>query len=114
MSKKPEHEMTWTKAIIVALVISATLLITLGFVPSIFRYEWGKRSDAIGSFIQDKTGYELKDRYTLVRIHDIVSMGYQTNVFAVAVIATYKIMEKRRRRLGLRGSEAVKGYMPGK
>lgn len=106
--------MTWTKAIIVALVISATFLITLGFVPSIFRYEWSKRSDTIASFIQDKTGYEFKDRYTLVRIHDIVSMGYQTNVFAVAVIATYKIMEKRRRRLGLRGSEAVKGYMPGK
>ncbi len=106
--------MTWTKAVMVALVISAMLLITLGFIPSIFRYEWGKRSDTIATFIQDTTGYELKDRYTLVRIHDIVSMGYQTNVFAVAVIATYKIMEKRRRRLGLRGSEAVKGYMPGK
>ena len=114
MSKKPEHEMTWTKAVIVAFVISAALVVTLGFIPSIFRYEWGKRSDAIASFIQDTTGYELKDRYTLVRLHDVVSMGYQTNVFAVAVIATYKIMEKRRRRLGLRGSEAVKGYMPGK
>ncbi|MEO7802905.1 MAG: hypothetical protein ABIS18_00095 [Actinomycetota bacterium] len=114
MSAQPKTEMTWTKATMIAVGITAILLVTLGFVPSIFRYWWASNGDAIAEFINNTTGIEFKDTYTLVRIHDAISMGYQTFAFAIPVVLTYIIGEKRRRRLGLRGAEPVKGYLPGK
>lgn len=114
MSKQPENEWTWAKAIVVATLITAALIITLGFVPSIFRYQWNNHTDQMIEFIKDKTGFEFKDTYTMIRIHDAISMGFQTFIFAVPIAATYILGERRRRRLGLRGSDAVKGYLPGK
>lgn len=112
--KAMDQEMTWARAIVLAILISSILTVTLGFIPSIIRYEWESNSDTIASFVRDKTGYEFKDPYTLVRIHDAISMGYQTVAFAIPVVATYVIMEKRRRKSGQRGAPSVKGYLPGK
>lgn len=109
-----ESEMTWAKAVIAGTLITAILVVTLGFIPSIFRYEWGKKSDDIAEFIKDKTGYEFKTSYTLVRIHDAISMGYQTVAFAIPLVATYVVLDRRRRRSGQRGPSGVKGYLPGK
>lgn len=106
--------MTWVRAIILATLITAALIVALGFIPSIFRYIWSNQSDAIAVFIKDKTGYEFRDPYTLVRIHDAISMGYQSTAFAIPLVMTYKIMEKRRRRSGQQGAPSVKGYLPGK
>jgi uncharacterized membrane protein YedE/YeeE len=106
--------MTWVKAIVGSVIISALLVILLGFIPSAFRYTWAQKSDDFAELIKDKTGFEFNDRYTLVRIHDAISMGYQTTVFAIPIVAAYVLGERRRRRLGLRGSEGVKGYLPGK
>ncbi|MDQ4148441.1 MAG: hypothetical protein M3164_00350 [Actinomycetota bacterium] len=114
MSKRAEQEWTWVRAIIVSVIISGLLIVFLGFIPSIIRYTWENQTDNIAAFVQQTTGYEFKDRYTLVRIHDIISMGLQTVFFAIPLIAAYKIGERRRRRLGLRGTEGVKGYLPGK
>lgn len=114
MSTKPEKEMTWVKAILLSTLITGVLIVVLGFFPSMLRYEWEARAPEIGEFIQNVTGRELQDQYTLVRIHDAISMGIQTFIFAIPVAATYIIGEKRRRRMGLRGSEGVKGYLPGK
>ncbi|MGQ0680112.1 MAG: hypothetical protein ACT4OM_10760 [Actinomycetota bacterium] len=107
-------EMTWVRAIIIATLINAALIVVLGFAPSIFRYAWDNNTDQMIAFVDEKTGYEFKDSYTMVRIHDAISMGFQTFVFAVPIVATYVLGEKRRRRLGLRGNEGVKGYLPGK
>lgn len=110
-----KREMTWTKAVLFGLVLTVILLIFLGFIPSLFRYWWaGNAQKVVEPFMADTLSIELKDPYTLVRIHDAISMGYQTTVFALPVAATYFIMEKRRKRMGLRGSEGVKGYLPGK
>lgn len=113
-SNAPEKEMTWVKAIVLATLITAVLIVFLGFLPSILRYEWEARAEDISALITSVTGYELKDQYTLVRIHDAISMGLQTFIFAIPIAATYIIGERRRRRLGLRGNEGVKGYLPGK
>lgn len=113
MSRTPK-EMTWAKSIVVAMLITAALFVTLGFAPSIARYAWDNNTDKMIAFIKDKTGFEFKDSYTMVRIHDAISMGVQTFFFVVPVAATYILGEKRRRRLGLRGNDAVKGYLPGK
>lgn len=114
ISRLLKSEMTWGKAVIAGIALTGVLIVTLGFIPSIFRYEWGKRSDEIAEFVKDKTGYEFRDRYTLVRIHDAISMGYQTVAFAVPLVVTYIMLDKRRRRLGQQGAPSVKGYLPGK
>ena len=106
--------MSWVKAVVLATVITGVLIIVLGFFPSILRYEWEARMDSMAAFVADTTGFEFKDTYTLVRIHDAISMGIQTFIFAVPIAATYILGERRRRRLGLRGTEGVKGYLPGK
>lgn len=114
MSRQPENEMSWVKAIVLATLISAALIVVLGFLPSIFRYTWESNMDRMATFVAERFGYEFEDTYTLVRIHDAISMGIQTFIFAVPIAATYILGERRRRRLGLRGTEGVKGYLPGK
>jgi hypothetical protein len=106
--------MSWASAVIRATIITALLIIFLGFLPSTLRYEWNNRTDQMVQFISDKTGFEFKDDYTMVRIHDAITMGLQTFIFAVPIAATYILGERRRRRLGLRGADGVKGYLPGK
>lgn len=114
MSTRAKTEMTWTKATLMGLTITFLLMIFLGFIPSFLRYWWAANSDAIAAFIDKFTGITFNDQYTLVRIHDAVSMGYQTFAFAVPVVLTYYIGEKRRRRMGQRGAESPKEYLPGK
>lgn len=114
LSKQSEPEMTWVKAIVASTIITSLLIVFLGFVPSIFRYWWAGNSDQIASTIKNLTGIQIKDRYNLVRIHDAISMGFQTVIFVIPVAAAYVLGERRRRRLGLRGTEGVKGYLPGK
>lgn len=106
--------MSWVRAIILATIITGLLIVFLGFLPSMFRYAWEGNAERIGEAIAGVTGIELEDPYTLVRIHDAVSMGIQTVIFAIPVALTYILGERRRRRLGLRGGEGVKGYLPGK
>lgn len=113
MSKRPK-ELTWAGAVLRGIGITALLLIFLGFVPSFLRYWWAANGDKIASFLQHTVGIKFKETYTLVRLHDAVSMGYQTVAFAVPIALTYILMEKRRRRLGQRGADPVKGYLPGK
>jgi hypothetical protein len=115
LSTRAGSELTWTKAIVLGTGITILLLVFLGFIPSIFRYWWASESqNIVEPFLRNTFHIKLKESYTLVRIHDAISMGYQTTVFAVPVVATYILGEKRRRRLGLRGAEPVKGYLPGK
>ena len=52
--------------------------------------------------------------YTSTRVRDAISLGYQSTVFAGIIVAAYVYGEKRRRRLGQRGADDVKGYLPGK
>lgn len=106
--------MTWVRAIVLSTIITSVLIVVLGFLPSIFRYWWESNAESIAALIKTVSGIEFKEPYTLVRIHDAVSMGIQTFIFAIPIAAVYILGEKRRRRLGLRGGEGVKGYLPGK
>lgn len=112
MSDQP-REMTWTRAVILGLLVAATLLIFLAFIPSIFTYWWGGQVQNVIDLVKRVTGREIQP-YTTVRLRDAISMGYQTTVFAAAIFVTYRVMERRRRRLGLRGAEGIQGYLPGK
>jgi hypothetical protein len=104
--------MSWPKAVMVGLVITGVLLIALAWIPSHFTYFWWEQLKP-ADLLKKLTGHDFEP-YSLVRIRDAISMGYQTFAFAIPIVATYVIMEKRRRALGQRGADDVKGYLPGK
>jgi len=105
-------EMTWTRAVMTGLFITGLLLIFLAWIPSHFTYFWWEKLKP-GELLKKITGHQFQP-YSLVRIRDSISMGYQTFVFAIPIVATYVIMERRRRAMGQRGADDVKGYLPGK
>lgn len=112
MRKLFASPLSWTRAIIIGLLITGVLLVALAWIPSHFTYFiWPRLQPA--KIIQDVTGYKIKNPYTLVRIGDLISMGYQTVAFIIPVVITYFVMERRRRRLGQQGVEP-RGYLPGK
>lgn len=98
----------------VGMFMTAFFLISLGWIPSHFIYFWWEQVNAPVDLVKRFTGYELEDPYTLVRIRDMVVMGYETTVFAVIVVAAYLVGERKRRRQGLRGGDEPRDYLPGK
>ncbi len=121
MLKRPaQTELTWTKAVVVGLGVIIFLLITLAWMPSYFTYWWSSRDASavktIQSIVHHIPGFKTHtiQPYTSTRIRDAISLGFQTTVFAGVIVAAYVYGEKRRRRLGQRGSDDVKGYLPGK
>jgi hypothetical protein len=111
-AEQPAPELTWSKAVLLGLGITIFLLITLGWIPSHFVYFWWDQLKP-GELLE-RVGIELKDQYTLVRLRDAISMGYQTTIFAGLVIATYIFGERKRRRLGKQGAGEPRDYLPGK
>lgn len=97
----------------IGLILTSVLLVVLAWVPSHFTYFIWPRLEA-DKIIKEVTGYKIENPYTLVRIGDMISMGYQTTVFIIPLVVTYIVMERRRRRLGKQGAEEPKGYLPGK
>jgi hypothetical protein len=121
MIKRPAgSELTWAKAVVLGLGITIFLLITLAWIPSWYTYWWGAHDASAQKYIQDVVHWipgfkhHVDQPYTSVRVRDAISMGYQTNVLVVVIAAAYVWGDKRRRRLGQRGSDDVKGYLPGK
>jgi hypothetical protein len=112
LSSKPQTELTWTKAIMLGLGITSFFLITLGWIPSHLVYFWWDELNPGG--LLERIGINLKDPYTLVRLRDAISMGYQTTLFVAAIVATYILGERKRRRLGLQGAGEPRDYLPGK
>lgn len=104
--------MTWTKAILIGMGITIFFLITLGWIPSHLVYFWWDQLKP-GELLE-KIGIRLKDPYTLIRLRDAISMGYQTTLFAGVLIATYIFGERKRRRLGQQGAGEPRDYLPGK
>jgi hypothetical protein len=121
MIKRPaQTELTWAKAVIVGMGITILLLVTLAWIPSWFTYWWTARDASAIKIIQNIVHHlpGLKNHtiqpYTSTRVRDAISLGFQTNVFAGLIVAAYVWGERKRRRLGQRGVDEVKGYLPGK
>jgi hypothetical protein len=114
MKRQAQAELTWTKAILIGMGISALLLITLAWLPSFFTYWWDGRNEQMIELIQKVLGGREIEPYTSTRVRDAISMGFQTFFFAAFIVIPYIWGERRRRRMGLRGADEVKGYLPGK
>jgi hypothetical protein len=121
MIKRPAHkELTWAKAVLLALGITIFLMVTLAWMPSYYLYWWTNRDLTAQKYIQTVVhhiptfSHYTIQAYTSTRVRDAIGMGFQTTVLAVVLIAAFVYGEKKRRRLGQRGSDEVKGYLPGK
>jgi hypothetical protein len=121
MLRRPaKTELTWTKAVAVGLGVTIFLLITLAWIPSYFTYWWSSRDASAVKTIQSIVSHipglkhHMIQPYTSTRVRDAISLGFQSTVFAGIIVAAFVYGEKRRRRLGQRGADDVKGYLPGK
>ena len=121
MIKRPaQTKLTWVKAVLVGMAITIFLLITLAWIPSWYTYWWASRDASAIKIIQNVVhhlpggAHHTIQPYTSTRVRDAISMGYQTTVFAAVIVGAYVWGERRRRRLGQRGADEVKGYLPGK
>lgn len=120
MKRQANQELTWAKAVMLSLLIVILLIITLAWIPSYYLYWWTTRDLTAQKYIQDIvhriptfSHYTIQP-YTSTRVRDAIAMGYETTVLAVFLVGAYVRGEKKRRRLGQRGSDDVKGYLPGK
>jgi len=120
LRRSASTELSWTKAVALGMGITIFLLITLAWIPSYFTYWWAARDASAVKIVQDVVhkipgfAHHTIQPYTSTRVRDAISMGYQTTVFAAIIVAAYLYGERKRRRLGQRGADDVKGYLPGK
>jgi uncharacterized SAM-binding protein YcdF (DUF218 family) len=114
------RDLTWAKAILVALGLIIVLIVTLAWIPSYALYWWSARDTTAQKYIQDVVHaipgfkHHTDDPYLSTRVRDIIINGYESTVLAVVLIGAYVRGERKRRRLGQRGADEVKGYLPGK
>lgn len=121
MIKRPTRtETSWVRAVILGFLIVVGLITFLAWIPSYFTYWWSAHDlsaqKTIQSIVHKIPGFthHTDQPYTSTRVRDAISMGFQTTVLAVVLAWAYISGEKKRRRLGQRGSDDVKGYLPGK
>src|SRR5205807_10410670 len=102
------------------LLVTLFLVILHACINSYYPYWWPSRDAStlkiLNNVVTHLPGFKHHpiQPYTSPRVLDAISLGYQSTVFAGIIVAAYVYGEKRRRRLGQRGADDVKGYLPGK
>lgn len=120
IKRSTQTEMTWAKAVLIGFLIIVLLMVFLAWIPSYFLYWWSARDLSAQKIIQEIVhripgfAHHTDQPYTSTRVRDAIAMGFETTVLAVVLAVAYITGEKKRRRLGQRGSDDVKGYLPGK
>ncbi|HYN36419.1 MAG TPA: hypothetical protein VEV82_05535 [Actinomycetota bacterium] len=115
--KITDREMTWTRAIVLGLVIWVVGIVFLAQLPSVLIY-------AADQYVGEIIDFSAKIPFvndeglntTQVRIiRDLVANGVQMGLLVTMLIGAYIWQEKKRKRTGGKGIQDVaKGYMPGK
>jgi ABC-type sulfate transport system permease component len=115
--KYTDREMTWTKALVLGLVIIAMLILLLGQLPSMIIYMADQYIAEIVEFTTKIPGVNdagLNSTQVAI-IRDIVANAVQMGLLTAFIVAAYLWQEKKRKRVGGKGlQDTVKGYMPGK
>lgn len=115
--KITDREMTWTRAILLGLVIWVVGIIFLAQIPSLIIYAADQYVGDIIEFTQKLPLVEDEGlNTTQIRIvRDLVANGVQMGLLVAMLIGAYIWQEKKRKRTGGKGLQDVaKGYMPGK
>jgi hypothetical protein len=115
--ERTDKPMTWTKAILVGIVIWAFAIVALGQAPSYIIYWSDQNVDAIIEFTKSIPGVNEEGLNTkqVAIVRDIVANTVQIGFFLALLAGAYIWQERKRKRVGGRGpQDVVKGYMPGK
>ena len=109
--------MTWTRAIILGLVIWVISIILLGQIPSVIIYKFDQYIAEIIDFTKKIPGVNDDGLNTIQikMIRDIIANAVQMNFLIAMLVVAYKWQESKRKRTGAKGlQDPVRGYMPGK
>jgi hypothetical protein len=109
--------MTWTRAIVLGLVIWVIAILVLGQVPSVIIYKADTYVAEIIEFTKKIPGVN-KDGLNTVQIQiirDIVANSIQMGALVVMLVFAYFWQKGKQKRTGAKGlQDPVKGYMSGK
>lgn len=112
-----DRPMTWTKAIILGLVIWVIGIAVLGQIPSLIIYKFDQYIAEIIDLTTKIPGVnEAGLNPTQVKIvRDLIANGVQMTALAAMLVFAYIWQEKKRKRSGGKGvQDVVKGYLSGK
>ena len=112
-----DRPMTWTRAIVLGLIIWAVAIILLGQVPSVIIYQADTKVAEIIEFSTKIPGVNKEGLNTtqIAIVRDIVANAVQTNFLVGMLAFAYFWQRSKQRRTGSKGlSDPVKGYMSGK
>lgn len=115
--KVTDAPMTWTRAIVLGLVLFTLATLLLGQAPSYIIYKFDQYVAEIIEFTGNLPGVnpEGLNAKQVAIVRDIVANTVQ-NAFLIAFLAgAYFWQKSKQKRTGAKGpSDPVKGYMPGK
>ena|SRR5688500_2795427 len=112
-----DKPMTWTRAILLGLLIWVVAIILLGQLPSVIIYKFDQYIAEIIDFTKKIPGVNEAGLNTIQikMVRDIVANAVQMNLLIVMLVVAYKWQESKRKRTGAKGlQDPVRGYMPGK
>ena len=115
--RSTDKPMTWTRAIILCLIIWLVAIALLGQVPSVIIYKFDQYIAEIINFTKKIPGVNEAGLNTIQikMIRDIVANAVQMNLLIAMLVVAYKWQESKRKRTGAKGlQDPVRGYMPGK
>ena len=127
--KVTDAPMTWTRAILIGLLVWVLAILLLGQVPSLIIYkadqyvaeiiDVSKNVPGVGSVCaalgSGQAPSEGCNPAQIAIVRDLVANGVQMGAFAAMLIGAYMWQQKKRKRVGSKGlQDVVKGYMPGK
>ena len=112
-----DKDMSWTRAIILGLIIWVVAIVLLGQIPSVIIYKFDQYIAEIIDFTTKIPGVNPDGLNTIQikMIRDLIANAVQVNFLIAMLVIAYKWQESKRKRSGSKGlQDPVRGYMPGK
>ena len=112
-----DRPMTWTRAIILGLIIWAVAIMLLGQLPSVIIYQSDTRIAEIIELTKKIPGVNEEGLNTtqIAIVRDIVANAVQNGILVGMLVFAYFWQRSKQKRTGAKGlSDPVKGYMSGK
>jgi hypothetical protein len=112
-----DRPMTWTRAIVLGLIIWAIAIVFLGQVPSVIIYKADQEVAAIIELSKNIPGVNKAGLNTtqIAIVRDLVANAVQMGFLTAMLVFAYYWQKAKQKRTGAKGlQDPVKGYMSGK
>ena len=112
-----DRPMTWTRAIVLGLIIWAMAIILLGQLPSVIIYQADTKVAEIIELTKKIPGVNKEGLNTtqIAIVRDVIANAVQTGLLVGMLVFAYFWQRSKQKRTGSKGlSDPVKGYMSGK